>query len=65
MVSKCTPEKIIFIGRSKITEKGVNSVEADKITMTVEPKTFEADGNVKTIIEQNSTNNKNKLEFSL
>lgn len=59
------PEKISFIGRSKITEKGVNSVEADKIIMTMEPKTFEADGNVKTIIEQESNNNKNKMEFSL
>lgn len=60
------PEKIIFTGRSKITQKGANSVEADKIIMTMEPKTFEADGNVKTIIEQNSNDNKgNKMEFSL
>ena len=60
------PEKIIFSGRSKITEKGINSVEADKITMIMEPKTFEADGNVKTVIEQENTkNNKNKMEFSL
>ena len=60
------PEKIIFIGRSKIVEKGVNSVEADKITMTVNPKTFEAIGNVKTNIEQGSNdNNGNKMEFSL
>lgn len=60
------PDKILFIGRSKITEKGANSVEADKITMTMEPKTFEADGNVKTTIEQGSENNKkNKMEFSL
>lgn len=62
------PEKIIFTGRSKITEKGVNSVEADKITMTMDPKTFEATGGVKTIIEQGSNeknNNNNKMEFSL
>ena len=60
------PEKIIFSGRSKITEKGINSVEADKITMIMEPKTFEADGNVKTVIEQENTkNNKHKMEFSL
>lgn len=60
------PEKIIFTGRSKITQKGANSVEADKIIMTMEPKTFEADGSVKTIIEQNSNENKgNKMEFSL
>lgn len=60
------PDKILFIGRSKITEKGLNSVEADKIIMTMEPKTFEADGNVKTTIEQGSDNNKkDKMEFSL
>lgn len=61
------PEKIIFMGRSKITEKGLNSVEADRITMTMEPKTFEANGNVKTIIEQDSNKekNNNKMEFSL
>ena len=60
------PEKIIFTGRSKITEKDVNSVEADKIIMTMQPKTFEAQGNVKTNIEQNSGNKKeNKMEFSL
>lgn len=62
------PEKIIFQGRSKIVEKGVNSVEADRIIMTVNPKTFEASGNVKTNIEQNTSdrnNGNNKMEFSL
>ncbi len=61
------PEKIIFIGRSKIVEKGINSVEADKITMTVNPKTFEAVGNVKTNIEQGTSdsNKKDTMEFSL
>ncbi|MBE7708452.1 MAG: hypothetical protein E7Z88_07080 [Cyanobacteria bacterium SIG27] len=60
------PEKIIFSGRSKITEKKVNSVEADKITITTQPRTFEAVGKVKTIIEQGSKNdNQNKMEFSL
>ena len=59
------PEKIIFVGRSKITQNSVNSVEADKIIMTMQPKTFEAFGNVKTNIEQNSNNKKNDMEFSL
>ncbi len=59
------PEKVIFTGRSKITQKGVNSVEADKIIMTMQPRTFEAIGSVKTIIEQNSKENKNNMEFSL
>lgn len=60
------PEKIVFLGRSTIVEKGVNSVTADKIIMTMKPKTFEAAGNVKTKIEQNSQGNKqDKMEFSL
>ena len=59
------PEKIIFTGRSKIIQKGQNSVEADKITMTMQPKTFEAVGNVKTYIDQDSQDKNNKMEFSL
>ena len=60
------PEKIIFVGRSTIVEKGVNSVTADRITMTMNPKTFEAVGNVKTNIEQNTNSNKkDTMEFSL
>lgn len=60
------PEKIIFQGRSKIVEKGVNSVTADRITMTVNPKKFEAVGNVKTNIEQNSSSpSENEMEFRL
>ena len=59
------PEKVVFMGRSKIVEKGANSVEADKITMTMNPKTFEAIGNVKTYIDNNSSNKNEKMEFSL
>ncbi len=60
------PEKIIFLGRSTIVEKGVNSVSADKITMTMQPKTFEAVGRVKTSIEQGGADKEdNKMEFSL
>ena len=60
------PQKIIFIGRSKIVEKGVNSVEADRITMIMNPKKFEAEGRVKTNIEQsNNMNEKIEMEFSL
>ena len=58
------PEKVSFIGRSKIIEKGANSVEADKILMTIEPREFQASGNVKTIIEQTS-NTQDDMEFSL
>ncbi len=60
------PQKIIFMGRSKIVEKGVNSVEADRITMTMEPKTFQAEGKVKSNIEQGSKNKFNdEMEFKL
>ena len=61
------PEKIVFNGRSKIVQDGINSVEADKIIMIMQPKTFEAIGSVKTNIEQNSKNKNNKddMEFSL
>ncbi len=59
------PEKIVFLGRSKITEQGINSVEADKITLTMQPQSFEAVGKVKTILEQNAKQNKNEMEFSL
>lgn len=45
------PEVIIFTGRSKITNEG-STVEADKIRMTLNPKSFFADGNVKTSISQ-------------
>lgn len=41
--------KVVFIGRSKITQQG-RSVEADRIDMTLQPKDFKADGNVKTFI---------------
>ena len=45
------PDTIIFTGRSKITNEG-STVEADKIRMTLNPKAFFADGNVKTSISQ-------------
>ncbi len=59
------PEKIIFTGRSTIVDKGVNSVTADRITMTMNPKTFEAEGRVKTNIEQDTAKKEDSMEFSL
>lgn len=59
------PQKIIFTGRSKIVEKGANSVEADKITILTNPKKFEAKGRVVTFIDQSKENKKNEMEFSL
>lgn len=45
------PNTVIFTGRSKITSQG-STVEADRIKMTLNPKAFFADGNVKTSISQ-------------
>ncbi len=45
------PNKIIFTGRAKILE-GERQVEADKIEITVDPKNFTAEGNVKTRFTQ-------------
>ena len=39
----------IFIGRSKIETKG-RTIEADRITITMNPKDFKAEGNVKSVI---------------
>ena len=44
------PREVIFTGRSKITQNG-STVEADRIRMTMNPKEFFADGNVKTSIQ--------------
>ncbi len=45
------PNKILFIGRSRIQE-GQRYVEADRIQITLEPKNFQAEGNVKTRFTQ-------------
>ena len=41
--------KVVFSGRSKITQEG-RTIEADRITMTIKPKDFHAEGHVKTFI---------------
>ena len=51
--------EIVFTGRSKIIQKG-NSIEADKINLTLNPKGFKADGNVKTSI---NTEDSGELEL--
>lgn len=45
------PNKIVFIGRAKIKEDTRN-IEADKIEITVTPKNFKAEGNVKSQFTQ-------------
>jgi len=42
--------EVVFLGRSKITTDAGRSIEADRINMTMNPKDFKADGNVKTLI---------------
>ena len=42
-----TPNKIVFLGRSRIQE-GQRYVEGDRLALTVNPKNFTAEGNVKT-----------------
>lgn len=41
--------EVVFLGRSKIMQQG-RSIEADRIIMTLNPKDFSAEGNVKTFI---------------
>ena len=45
----------IFVGRSKIETKG-RTIEADKISITMNPKDFKAEGHVKSIIPNIGTN---------
>ena len=48
------PNEIYFVGRSKIIQKDKDII-ADKIKMTMEPKDFKAEGNVRTIIHDVDT----------
>ena len=48
------PNEIYFVGRSKIVQADKDIV-ADKIKMTLDPKDFQAEGNVRTIIHNIDT----------
>ena len=48
------PNEVYFVGRSKIIQRDKDII-ADKIKMTMNPKDFEAEGNVKTIIHNVDT----------
>ena len=48
--AKGKPNEVYFTGRSSITQ-GVRTIFADKITMTMRPKTFDAVGNTRTVIK--------------
>lgn len=52
------PNEVYFIGRSKIIQQEKDII-ADKIKMTMSPKDFKAEGNVKTIIHNIDTKENN------
>ena len=54
------PNKVVFVGRSKITNEG-RTIEADRIEMIIEPKNFFAEGNVKTFIPNIQSSNQGAL----
>ena len=54
------PNEVYFVGRSKIIQQDKDII-ADKIKMTMSPKDFVAEGNVRTIIHNVDTNEKEGL----
>ncbi len=54
------PNEVYFIGRSKIIQQDKDII-ADKIKMTMEPKDFIAEGNVRTIIHDIDTKDNEEL----
>lgn len=48
--SQGKPNEAYFIGRSSITQ-GVRTIYADRIKMTMKPKSFDAQGNTRTVIK--------------
>jgi len=48
------PNEVYFVGRSKIVQEDKDII-ADKIRLTLEPKDFQAEGNVRTIIHNIDT----------
>ncbi len=54
------PNEIYFVGRSKIIQQEKDII-ADKIKMTMDPKDFKAEGNVRTIIHNIDTKDEEDL----
>lgn len=54
------PNEVYFVGRSKIVQEDKDII-ADKIRMTLEPKDFQAEGNVRTIIHNIDTKDSDDL----
>ena len=54
------PNEVYFVGRSKIVQTDKDII-ADKIRMTMDPKDFQAEGNVRTIIHNIETKDQEDL----
>ena len=54
------PNEVYFVGRSKIIQNDKDII-ADKIKMTMKPKDFSAEGNVRTIIHNIDTKDRGEL----
>lgn len=58
------PNEAYFTGRSSITQ-GVRTIYADKIKMTMKPKTFEAQGNTRTVIKNIGSGSEDNVTLGL
>ena len=58
------PNEANFIGRSSITQ-GVRTIFADRIKMTMKPKTFDATGNTRTVIKNIGSNSGDNVTLGL
>ena len=58
------PNEASFIGRSSISQ-GVRTIYADRIKMTMKPKTFDAQGNTRTVIKNIGSNTDDNVTLGL
>jgi lipopolysaccharide export system protein LptA len=58
------PNEAYFTGRSSITQ-GVRTIYADKIKMTMTPKSFDAQGNTRTVIKNIGSGNDDSMTLGL
>lgn len=58
------PNEAYFTGRSSITQ-GVRTIYADKIKMTMKPKSFDAQGNTRTVIKNIGSGNDDNVTLGL
>ena len=58
------PNEAYFIGRSSITQ-GVRTIYADKIKMVMKPKSFDAQGNTRTVIKNIGSGSDDNMTLGL